>query len=105
MLLKDLLYVLELFLIFAAQCALQTNEPGENLRKLEFAWERKVEPTPKCEVIEAWLTEAGLHRRGFVYLTYFGGAGRGLKDCKPNTGLRRALMQLVWNQENNDYFI
>jgi hypothetical protein len=82
-------------------CALQTNEPGENLRRFEFGWDRNVEPTPKCELIEAWLTDNGLHKRGIVYFTYYGGSGRGLYDCRPNVGLRRALLQLVLINEED----
>lgn len=77
-------------------CTLTMLEPGDTWRRMDFAWNRDdPNPMPRWELAATWYTESGLPRRGMFHLSYYGGDGRGLKDCKPDVPLRKSLLQLV----------
>ena len=80
---------------------LATDEPGDNLSKASFAWDRYGDCIPGWEMTVSWCKEDGLPNRGTFCFTYYSGEGDQLNGCKPNIGLRKSLLQLVYLDERN----
>jgi hypothetical protein len=76
-------------------CELATVEPGDNWIEQYFQWQRDMEGMPGWELTTPWLTEEGMPARGILTIYYYSGAGRGLKQCKPNVPFRKSLLFMV----------
>ena len=74
---------------------LATDEPGDNLSKALFSWDRFGDPIPGWEMTVSWCKEEGMPAKGVLSVVYYSGEGRCLKGCAPNVHLRRALLQLT----------
>jgi hypothetical protein len=92
---------------------LATEEPGDNMKKSQFGWQRDVgrdgdKAIPGWELTQSWMANDTMPRNGFFAVDYYSGEGKCLNKCAPNIPLRKAFMQLVlanecdMNKENKD---
>jgi hypothetical protein len=81
---------------------LSKEEPGENIRKAYFRWRFEDPDIQSWVLVQTWLTDEGLPRRGVVTLEYYSGEGLGVKGCIANVNLRLSLLALV---RHNVYII
>jgi len=101
---------------------LATEEPGDNMKKSQFGWQRDVGRdgdkaipgtttiltsltlltlSPGWELTQNWMANDTMPRNGFFACDYYSGEGKCLNKCAPNIPLRRALMQLVLANESD----
>ena len=86
-------------------CVLAITEPGNNWTQYSFRWKAEDDCVPGWELTDGWVkqdgNDEGMPNRGILTLTYYSGEGKRLQGCKPNIGLRKALMYLTYLSEHD----
>lgn len=85
---------------------LATEEPGDNMKKSQFGWQRDVgrdgdKAIPGWELTQNWMANDTMPRNGFFACDYYSGEGKCLNKCAPNILLRKAMMQLALANEQD----
>lgn len=50
---------------------LATDEPGDNLTRAEFSWDRYGDPVPGWEMTIGWCKEDGMPTKGILTVIYY----------------------------------
>jgi hypothetical protein len=59
-----------------------------------------MDPMPGWELVQLWLTDEGMPRKGILSLEYYSGECQFKEGCKPNVPARKSLFNLVLIEEH-----
>ena len=73
---------------------LAVTEPGDNWPEKKFRWNFYDDIMPGWELVQNWMKDEGMPRRGMCTVQYYSGEGDKKRNCAPDVVLRKSLLHL-----------